>query len=82
MPAAAPLALRNDVGRVQNTGSTAKKPKPATHRNSILIVGVGDAAAASSAAAMITSGMIACHLRSLVASEWRLHRIMPIAPTA
>src|SRR5260221_1502988 len=37
--AAAAVPLSSAVGRVQNTGRTAKKPEPATHRRSILRAG-------------------------------------------
>ena len=82
MPAAAPAPLSSAVGSVQNTGSEAKKPKPATHSHAILNPGVPAMAAMTRPITIVASGITVCHLRSPVRSECRLHRIMPTAPTA
>src|SRR4051812_39716574 len=82
IPAAAAAPDRKAVGNVQKTGRTAKTPKPAIERQTILSVGLANAVERAMKTQATASAKAACPFRSNLASERLPHQTIPTKPTA
>ena len=81
MPPAAAAPDKNEVGKVQNTGSDPNTPQADTDSASIFNAGWGSKVDTAMPPAATASAMAQCHLRSRIRSDRRPQYTMANVPT-